>query len=149
MTWKEAVDYVCPASWGEGSLATLASEARNALERGRPLFRRAVGQPPRRTDAPRLGAILACLGTGLDLQAASVARGSSGGRELLLGDGLVTRALELAGSFGADTLDAIVALAHRVLGEEAPLRALEELLDQRGIDPLLTYPSATTDGGSA
>ncbi|MBN1426708.1 hypothetical protein JXA88_19350 [Candidatus Fermentibacteria bacterium] len=147
MTWPEAVEYACPEAWGQGRLDAMMTAARCALEDGLPLFKAVVDRCPPGPDAAMLGIALACLGVGLDLQAQSLAQGASGGRALLLGDGLVTRALELAATLGPAEVEALAQCATHAMANETPSTTLMRSLESQAIETLFAEPSAISDGG--
>lgn len=147
MTWPEAVEMACPKAWGQGPLGAMIAAARAALWDGLPVFAAVVERSPPRRDAGRLGAAMACLGVGLDLQAQALAQGSSGGPSLLLGDGLVTRAMELAAGVGTAALEGLARLAAMVMADATPSIALVRSLDPQGVEALFSQSPVISDGG--
>ncbi len=147
MTWHEAVAWACPDSLHE-CLRAMEAEARRELERGRALFdlaRKRLGPDPR---SAHLGVALACCGAALDLVAASIQKGRSGNRELLLGDGLLTRSLTVAAALGRSTLLRLVALATEAMGTPHPSATMRDRLVQEGLDSFLVCSPPQSNGGS-
>lgn len=131
MTWPEAVEYACCGSWDEGELQVMREAARAALEGARGLFSHAVQTALYGEESARLGIAVACMGAGLDAYARSLTSGRAGGRDLLVGDGLITRSLEIAADLGEPALSLVAELAEAAAGNEHPSLAMRERLAQR------------------
>lgn len=130
MTWDEAQRRILPPEEDEEVLAPMLAEARAALALGEPFFERAL-QLDASEEGCQRAVVMACLGAGVACVSQALAQGPAGAGALLLADGFVTRALELAAPLGRAYAAEVARMATTALAAPSPREALEAALTRR------------------